>query len=374
MENGTLKVISLKDVSYIKVHGRTTKSREPLTLFWTGSGIELNVKSTEIWVEVEADYECFEPWISILVNGAAVSRQMVAKGRNWICLFRGMAPDTIKNVFVIRDVQAMSGDSACRLQIHSIKTDGELLPVEDKPYKVEIIGDSITSGEGVIGSKQENDWISMWFSATMSYPKLLADALNADWRVISQSGWGVLSSWDNNPDCALPNYYEKVCGLLTGENNRLLGANDDYDFSLWQPDVIVVNLGTNDCSAFYQPEWKDEESGRIFKQHINPDGSFEKDDLARFKKAVVEFLFKLRYYNKNAYIVWAIGMMETNLLPAIKHAIQIYQKESSDNKVSVVELNQMNDESVGARSHPGSICHQQAADTLFKETLKLLRN
>ena len=33
-------------------------------------------------------------------------------------------------------------------------------------------------------------------------------------RAVSQSGWGVLSGWDNNPDHNVPSCYEKICGFL----------------------------------------------------------------------------------------------------------------------------------------------------------------
>jgi lysophospholipase L1-like esterase len=261
-----MKEYKPEEIKYLKIHGRTAGGTASLPLFWTGSGIELNVKGSELWIEVEVDYGLYEPWIGVLINSAKVSRQMLNKGRYWLCLFRGMNENTVKNVRVIREVQAMNGDPDCSLVIHSVRADGEFLPVKERPVKIEFIGDSITSGEGAVGAREEEDWISMWFSATDNYTALTARELNADYRVISQSGWGVLTSWDNNPDCNLPKYYEKVCGLLTGEKNEKLGALKENDFSAWQPDIVVVNLGTNDSSAFNTPEWKDEATGRHHKQ------------------------------------------------------------------------------------------------------------
>ncbi|GAK41583.1 putative lipase [Paenibacillus sp. TCA20] len=47
-ENPNLQVYQLSDVSNLKVHGRTTGRLAPLTLFWTGSGIELNSIGSEL--------------------------------------------------------------------------------------------------------------------------------------------------------------------------------------------------------------------------------------------------------------------------------------------------------------------------------------
>lgn len=363
-ENTKLKVYKLSEIKNLKVHGRTTGCLSPLILFWTASGIELNAKGSELWLEVETDYDMHEPWISVVVNGAFVSRQMLTAGRYWICIFRGMNENAVKNVKIIRDVQAMNPDPDCVLQIHSVKFDGEFLPVDEKKCKIEFIGDSITSGEGAIGAKAEDDWISMWFSALNNYTKMTADALNAEYRVISQSGWGVLTSWDNNPHFSIPQYYDKVCGLLTGEKNKALGAFEQNDFASWQPDIVVVNLGTNDGGAFNSPEWKDEVTGETHKQRLNDDGSFNEDDVKAFEDAVLDFLIKLRHYNKNAKIVWVYGMLGMPLMPAIYRAVDKYVKKTDDKKVSICQLPDTTDETVGARSHPGVLSHKRAAKVL----------
>lgn len=363
-ESDKLQVHVLSEIQNLKVHGRTTGQRAPLTLFWTGSAIELQVTGSELWVEVESDYDIYEPWISILINGVPVSRQMVTAGRYWICAFRGMSEDTVKNVRIVKDVQAMSADSGCSLQFHALKSDGTFLPLEEKPYKIEFIGDSITSGEGAIGARAEEDWIPMWFSAIHNYTYMTAEAMNADYRVISQSGWGVLTSWDNNPNNNIPDYYEQVCGLLTGEKNQALGAGDQHDFESWQPDVVVINLGSNDGGAFQTPGWRDPVSGKVHKQRLNDDGSYHEDDLAAFEDAVDRFLVKLRKTNPKAQLVWAYGMLGFPMMPAIYRAVDGYTKRTGDRKVSVLQLPDTTEETIGARTHPGELSHRRAAETL----------
>lgn len=370
--NDNLKVRALTEIDHLKVHGRTTGSLSPLTLFWTGSAVEFNARGTELWIEVEADYDTYEPWIGIVVNSAPVARQMVTAGRHWICVFRGMNGNATKNVRIVRELQAMSGDPGCTLQIHAVKFDGEFLPVEEKPYKIEFIGDSITSGEGAVGSKPEDDWVPMWFSALRNYTALTAEALNAEYRVLSQSGWGVLTSWDNNPRANLPRYYEQVCGLLTGERNKALGAHQPNDFAAWQPDVVVVNLGTNDGSAFQTPAWKDEATGETHKQRLHEDGTYHEEDLNAFEEAVRNFLAKIRKCNPNARIVWAYGMLGIPMMPAIYRAVDAYAKATGDRKVSVFQLPNMTEATAGSRSHPGALAHEAAARELSGYLRELL--
>jgi lysophospholipase L1-like esterase len=363
-ENSNLNTYPISDIKNIKIHGRTTGCLTPLTLFWTGSAVEFNARGSELWIEVEAEYDTYEPWINIVINSFPVSRQMITAGRHWICLFRGMNETAVKNVRIIREVQAMSGDQGCILQFHAVKFDGEFEPVDEKPYKLEFIGDSITSGEGAVGAKSEVDWLPMFFSSVDNYTAMTADRLNADYRVISQSGWGVLTSWDNNPHANIPEYYEQVCGLLTGEKNKALGALKENDFTSWQPDVVIVNLGTNDTAAFRSPEWKDEITGQTHKQRMKEDGTFYEEDLAEFERAIENFLVKLRRYNKKAQIVWAYGMLGMVMMPAIYRAVNSYSKSTGDNKVSVFQLPTTTEETMGARNHPGKPAHEKAAKEL----------
>lgn len=87
--NARLQVQSLAGLGHLKVHGRTNGSLAPLTLFWTGSALELNIRASELWIEVESGYDQYESWISVVINSFPVSRQMLAAGRHWICVFRG---------------------------------------------------------------------------------------------------------------------------------------------------------------------------------------------------------------------------------------------------------------------------------------------
>ena len=86
----------MKEIPYLRILGRTNGSLEPVTLFWTASGIELNVKATEIWVKIRSDYDVFEPWVDVIVDGVLSQRLMVNKGEQEICLFR----NTLNSIFI----------------------------------------------------------------------------------------------------------------------------------------------------------------------------------------------------------------------------------------------------------------------------------
>jgi hypothetical protein len=370
--NEMLKRVPLDECDQVRVYGRTNGDRNPLVLYWTASGIEMRVKASEVWVEVESTYNLYEPWVSVTMNDAFISRQMLPKGRYYIPLIRNMNGDQEKTIRLYKDVQAMSADDVHGLKLYSILLDGEFVKLPEKSCKLEFIGDSITSGEGVIGAKEEQDWISMFFDSVHDYATLTAQALNADYHIISQSGWGVLTSWDNNPGCALPDYYDKLCGLSFGEVNHRQGADAPYDFSKWSADVIVVNLGTNDGGAFNSPEYIDPVTGKRTKQRLNPDGSMNQEDLGRFKEKCKQFLGVLRFHNPKSKILWAYGMLGTPMEASILQAIEEFKNEQGDEAVYYVRLPENTEETVGSRCHPGVKNHQQAAETLTEKIRELL--
>jgi lysophospholipase L1-like esterase len=248
---------------------------------------------------------------------------MVQPGASKMCLLRGLNSETAKEVEIIRATQAMMNET---LTIPGIELDGELLPVRERALRLEVIGDSITSGEGAAGSANEQDWVSAFFSAANSYPWKLASKLDADVRVFSQSGFGVTCSWDGAKFGALPNYYEQETIFKDEPNN----------FAAWQPNAVVINLGTNDSGAQVDSE--------------------------TFKQGALNFLRLVRKHNPLAYILWAIGMLGTPFLNELQAALADFD----DDNCALLLLPEVTPNALGAHGHPGEPSHELAAQTLYE--------
>ncbi len=340
--NENLKYLSISEVPHLMIHGRTnfTKKDNFLPLFWNHCGVEVCTDGTELWITVDADFSIHEPWYAVEINGALVSRCMLMPGESNICLFRNMSPGVVKRVFFYRELQAMGEDDATHLLVKGLYSDGSFLPVPKYDYKIEFIGDSISSGEGTYGAHDDMDWIPMYMSSSHNYINMISKKINADVRIISQGGWGVYCSWDAKRENNIPRIYDEVCGLAHGQYNESIGAAEKYDSSDWQADAVVINLGTNDDTG------------------IKTDPSLSKTEL---EQAIVDFLKKLRGYYPNAHLLWTYGMLGYGISNNISRAVTRYTEETGDNNVSYLTLPNTLPDELGSRMHPGLPSHTKAA-------------
>lgn len=362
-ENKNLRYVEVKEIPHKHILGRTGKVTSPLPLLFNGSGIEVVVTGSDLWIELETDCDYHEPWIAYEINGALMSRQMMLPGEHSLCLFRNMDPSSPKRVRFYRELQAMSEDDYCKVLVKGFKLDGEFREVPKFDKKLMFIGDSITSGEGTYGASEDGDWIAMYMSASVNYATMTAKRLNADYHLMSQGGWGVYCGWDNDIRHNIPSVYEKVCGLATGPNNEALGTQDEYDFS-YQPDAIVVNLGTNDDSAFNQPPFTIPGTDKAYKQRLNPDGTYNREDLLKIKQATMDFLKVLRKRNPKAHIVWCYGMLGYGMTMILTEAITEYSNQFEDSNVGFLNLPTTRQGEFGAHMHPGIKSHEAASDVI----------
>lgn len=349
----------------IKIHGRTTK-RLPLTLFWTYSGIELITDASELHIELECGFETHEEWVRVEVNGYSSVRMPLEPGVTDICVFRGMEKREKKRVRLIKEVQPIGADPDSYLKVLSVKTDGGLYEVPEKPYKLEFIGDSITSGEGLGGNPGIHEWVPSIFTTEGNYAVITAENLGAEAELISQSGWGVYCSWDNNTEHTLPKIYDRVCGPQRGGEAERLGSRESYGFDGRMPDALIINLGTNDAGAFSSPAWTDPETGKTHKMRVGEDGAFEPEDLGKISDAVKAFLKKLRAIHTKARIVWCYGMLGDELAGCLEGAVNEYAAETGDNRVYYCTLPESKREWLAANEHPGRAAHAAAAETLTR--------
>lgn len=354
--------IELNQNLNLKIHGRISdKDVGGIPLFWSASCLEMNITGSELYLEYEHTSGYFESYIRIEVDGFDFMRFMLEDGRHKVHILRRFDKNLVKNVRIFREDQA----SPNKVLLTAIEIDGTLMPVDKKEHKIEFIGDSVTAGEGLCCTPEMNVWTPAVFSNRNSYVLSVAKNLDADWSVMAKSGWGIhCEGWSNNINYNMPAHYEFVASTDKSEDIENLGGTDLYKFT--DPaDITVVNLGSNDCFAFFAKQGYIDENGNEHRLR-NVDGKPHKDDLKMLYNEIYAFIGKIHKYNPLTKIIWCYGMLNDLLNNEIISAVENYKKDNPQKEVVSVVLPKFSQEYNGARKHPGKIPHEKYAEIITK--------
>ena len=233
----------------------------------------------------------------------------------------GKLKDKIHEVEIIKVTESIQG--LCRFEGFYLEDGKHLEKPEPLPdRKIHFIGNSITCGYGI-----EVRDSSLHFSPETenfydAYAALTSRILDADWNVVARSGIGVYR-----------NYGEAV----SGSTENMVNIHDrvfydkpfpKWNFLLYQPAVVCVNLGTNDFSE-------------------------NKGDTSLFRINYDKFLDTLRSKYPTAKIVLLMGpMMNTELLKGILIKLVHVRNIKGDDAFTFFEMSAQGSLGYGADWHP----------------------
>ena len=169
----------------------------------------------------------------------------------------------------------------------------QLVPPPALPSrKIEFIGNSITCGYGNEGLKKEEGFDYATENHYYSYASIVARNLQAQHWVVARSGIGAYRNYDGpktgNPESNMPVQYEYTGYAWKPElRKEPTFLQEKWDFNRYQPDVVCINLGTNDLST---PNY----------------------DLSLLKQGYQKLLKMVRQHNPKAKIVFLTGTMLYN--------------------------------------------------------------
>ena len=319
--------------------GRMDLSRTPVALDWTGSGLECTFRGSDLWAELEAPALSPIMWMIVLADGAPVTRFPVEPGVRFYPLVLGMDPKNARVITLMKETQCMPDQPEATVFLRTLRLRGELEAPPARDLKIEFIGDSLTSGEGSLAPRGNDEWITQWFSARGNYSWVACDALNAERRILSQSGWGVCWDWEHNPAHTLTAHYEEIAGVLQGPAAEARGCTKLYDFSSWQPDIVCIRLLTNDQNG------------------MNQRGSFEQDRETVIQGAA-DLLRRVRRNNPEAKIVWILPASDCH--PELGEAAVRAAREEGLSGLCSFALPDYHEEDTGARFHPNAEWNRKA--------------
>jgi len=221
---------------------------------------------------------------NIVVDGASTVIE-VSPNKEVYELARNL-PAGEHTVEIQKRVESNGGSGKGELLGLRVRNGTQLLPVAAYARKIEFIGDSITCGYGNELSTMTPDqfhYTTKNSNTWLAYGAVTAKNIGAEYMGVSYSGRGMYRNYGGGAGEALPGLY-----LRTLPDDA---ASPVWEVARYQPEIVVVNLGTNDFS---------------------PGGV----DRAAYRAAYLAFLGKLREYYPAAAIITAVGPMMSDFFPA----------------------------------------------------------
>lgn len=262
--------------------GRITTTDSTAVFYWPGTSVELYFTGSEISATV--DDSPGENFYDVILDDSCISTRSPGKNKGVITLAKELKKG-IHHLQFFKATEAKWGQT--RFYGFSIKN-GKAIDTNIVPKrKIEFYGNSITCGYAVNdisadrGSPEYED-------NYVGYAAITARTLHADYRCIAKSGIGLMVSWF---PIIMPEMYERL-----DPDDAVI----KWDFSKWQPDIVVINLLQNDAFLYRLPNHAQ------FKARFGDHAPADTSIINAYKN----FVRIVRTKYPDAYIICALGSMD----------------------------------------------------------------
>ena len=233
--------------AFVKWTGRTFFAADTMNCFNTASGFEVEFYGTKLAVLAESA-GTITPQLTVLVDDETdPSYRVISLGKTGEKLYT-LISGLQEGVHLVRVYNIVEPYYA-NVAFGQIITDGYFTSrPADKDLKIEAYGDSITAGwKNMRDTTLEPESLDKAENGCMTYAWLAAQALNADINVFARSGVGLYQSLGNAPFTLQTNYASSVASEINHLNRQI----PTWDFSSFIPDIVLINIGTNDVTVGY---------------------------------------------------------------------------------------------------------------------------
>lgn len=300
----------------------------------SGSGVEFAFRGKRVRMTLCGDPVPEDPRnrarIGFYVNGVRVRDELLDESLKTYTVFES----EVEQEVIIRVIK-LSEMPMSTAGLREIETEGGMIrPTPERDRKIEFIGDSITAGYGVDDEDPQHTFSTETEDVTKTYAFKTAAALDADYSIVAFSGYGIISGYSGDGQRVtsqlVPHYYDKV-------------GDEAWDFKGFVPDLIVINLGTNDDSYAREDRDKQEE----------------------FASQYTEFLKQVRAHNPDARMLCTLGIMGDRLYPFVEQAVAAYTQQTGDTRIATMKFDvQKPEDGYSADWHPSEATQNKAAEKL----------
>ncbi len=220
--------------SAVRINGRFAKEAGIARASFSGVEFTIAFEGTEASVLLKSPGNVF----SVILDGKQLPPLDLSANANEKHLIAKNLANGIHVISVAKRTESIQGDALFKgFEIKGVPKK-EALPQEPK-LKIEFLGNSITAGYGVLDSVKEHTYSPITQDVFLSYAGVAARELNAEMRTVAFSGRGIFRNHPDSKDQrTLPEFFSYIS----------VNVKIPWDFS-WQPDIAVIELGTNDFSV-----------------------------------------------------------------------------------------------------------------------------
>ncbi|WP_434426759.1 SGNH/GDSL hydrolase family protein [Nannocystis pusilla] len=308
-------------IHYVGRHDDSDPSA--IRMSWSGVGAVVRFDGTDLHVSLDDNGR----WFTVVVDGAVQPPLNTQPGAQTYPLATGLAPGE-HTVELYRRTEGSFGVTT----VLGFDLTGELLSPPPVTRRIQVIGDSISCGYGNEGvspcsfsAETENHYLT--------YGAVAARAVGAELHTVAWSGKGMVNNYGDDVFEPMPQIYDRT---IAGDGGTA------WDHARWQPDVVVINLGTNDFSTDKDPA-----------ENV-------------FVPAYVAFLTHLREVYPDAFILPVAPLLwgdEATMVAGYLQSAVDQRHQAGDMEVAFADINAQAN-GWGCDGHPSVATHEAMGQNL----------
>lgn len=336
-------------VGNVRVSGRYTVKDEALYLAGSAAYIEFTTKSRTVSVKMISDGipedETLRAWAAVFINGEEKPslRFGLQKGEHSYKIYDAVQTEEQDAEVTIR-IMKYSEQAFASMGIVAVESENVIVPTANqKKRRIEFVGDSITCGYGIEGIVEKDSFTTAQENPWNAYACRTARLLDADFELLCWSGNGMISHYIA-PDVDERRVEKPFIPEMYPYADRELEERDTgKELTLWksdrEPDLVVINIGTNDSS---------------YTRNMPERNAF-------FQETYCSFVRQVREAHPDADILCVIGIMEQCVHECIAELVQQLRSEG-EKKVHFLKMPlQDPEDGMATDYHPSPVTHKKAA-------------
>lgn len=144
---------------------------------------------------------------------------------------------------ILRMQKCTEGEFGCTiLKQVIVDSKTKLSAVKPTGRMIEVIGDSYTCGYGTESNRAEDPFELETENCDKAYACIVARYFNADYALVAHSGQGMVRHWADSVQISRNSMPERWTRIFDAH------GSEAYDFQAYTPQLVMINLGTNDFS------------------------------------------------------------------------------------------------------------------------------